>query len=492
MANTDKAHDSILYEKLNKLLLEYAETQDINIISVVLQIIGDSPIDPTKEPWKRFLESNKLIATFAGHFAKRISALGDEELRELVSEAVEYITPPRYIDFLKLLQDVTLDVRRQGLPDAKENLRQKLEELKTDYINAQPINGQLSIFGDNDIIDASTDNEYFSLHSTSLTNLVKQYLNNPTRLESPKKGRITVEEHYLTKDTIITYKGTDAQYTLSVERVKELFAKRVQNGAKIFNFLLQKLNEQNLAENTEFLLNELVDVGIYANPDSAYRGLKNVTDKLMRIHIEGTVTVYEGKKRKEKSNVKAALIAQRKVTYNQCTVVLPPILRNSAPYITVLPLWGYTLPSENAYMLLDYIYYMARQRTENIKERGYFTIGLDTVRQHLGLLSPEEVKEEYKGNYNTLIVKPIEEAITAIEDGQQGNDLAITPVYDHNYKSIHEYLDGYLEIRLSGNSLEYMKERATMQEKRQTTARRLDEKKKAALPAKKEDAAESN
>jgi hypothetical protein len=262
-----------------------------------------------------------------------------------------------------------------------------------------------------------------------------------------------------------------------VERVKELFAKRVQNGAKIFNFLLQKLNEQNYQENTDFLLSELVEAGVYANPDSAYRGLKTVTEKMLHIYIEGVVTIYENRKRKEIKNLKAALIAQRAITYNKCRVTLPPIIRDFAPYITILPHWAYALQSENAYMLLDYIYYLARQNTDKLRDRGYFTINLDTIRMHLGLPTPEDVKAEQNRNYNKLIVSPIEDAITAIENGQRGNDLTITPIYNPEYKSIHEYLDGYLEIRLNGEASEYMVHRAVKEEKERIKNRQIENKK---------------
>ena len=322
----------------------------------------------------------------------------------------------------------------------------------------------------------------FTLPATALTNLLKQFLNNPNRIESPRRNRIVVEEHYLTKNAVITYKSEDATYTLTVERIKELFVKRVQNGAKIFNFLLEKLNEQNYVERTEFLLSELIEAGIYANPDSAYRGLKTVLEKLMSIHVEASMKVYEGRKRKEVGYVKAAIVGQYKVTYNKCIAVLPPAIREHTPYITILPRWGYALQSENAYMLLDYIYYLARQNTNKIRERGYFTINLDTVRQHLGIPSPEEIKDEYNGRYNQLIIKPIEDAIAAIEEKKEDNDLKITQVYDSNYKNIHEYLDGYLEIRMSGASLEYMLERAVQEEKRIAEAQR-----KALPPSKKTD-----
>lgn len=134
---------------------------------------------------------------------------------------------------------------------------------------------QLSILDATELENEIKTLTHIPLPTTALTNFLKQFMNNPTRIESSRKGRISIEEHYLTKDTIITYKGEGAEYTIGVERVKELFTRRVQNGAEIFNFLLQKLNEQNYQEKTEFLLSELVDAG-YGTP----RPLSYITPKL--------------------------------------------------------------------------------------------------------------------------------------------------------------------------------------------------------------------
>jgi hypothetical protein len=288
-------------------------------------------------------------------------------------------------------------------------------------------------------------------------------------MENPKRGRVAVSDPLQTKNTIITYKGKDGNYTISVERVSELFAKRVQNGAKIFNFILQKLIEQNREENTEFLLSDLVDAGIYANPDAAYRGLKTVLDKLMHVYVEGAVISHEGNKKKETYNNKASIVAARTVSYNKCSVTLPPIIRNSANYYTILPQWGNSLKSDNAYMLLDYIYYLARQNTQKIKELGCFRVKIDTVRQHLGLPSPEEVKATEKSNYGLFIIKPIDDAITAIENGQRNNDLTITPIFACDYKNIHEYLNGHLEIRLGGEAHDHMRRLAIEKGKKTKT-----------------------
>ena len=330
-------------------------------------------------------------------------------------------------------------------------------------------------------IENNTDS-YFYLSGTALTNLIKQFLNAPVRVEGIRRGQVTSSEDRVTKEFCITYKGNGGEYKISVKREEKPFVRRVQNGTKILNFLLEKLNAQNCQEATDFLLSELVEAGIYANLDSAYRGLKNVLDKLMHIYIEGTVTTYEKRKRKEKSNVKTALIAQWRVTYKDCSVVLSPLIRNSVSYITILPNWSYTLPSENSYLLLDYIYYLARQNADKIRERNYFTIRLETIRRHLGLIAPADV---HKSNYNKLIVEPIDAAITAIEKHKARKNLMITPMYNHDYKNIYEYLDGYVKIILTGEAFEYMAERALESEKqRKAVEKRIETAKVKALAKK--------
>ncbi len=322
---------------------------------------------------------------------------------------------------------------------------------------------------------------YFSLANSSTTHVAKSILNNPTRVVSTRKGQITKNEHYLTKDSTVTYKGNDSTLTFTIERTRELFSKRIQNGAKVFNFLLQKLNEQNFREHTTFQLSEIVDNGIYANKDSAYRGLKNVLDKMGAISIEGIVTEYEGRKKKEVRNVKARLVAQRDISYNSCTVVLPPIIRERFTYITILPRWSYLL-NENSYMLIDYIFYLARQNTEKIKEQGYFTVSLDAVRAKLGLPEPEEV---HTGNYIQRIIEPIEKAITEIEEAQEGAEVKITPCFKKAYTNIYEYLEGYLKIELDSIAMEYMEKRAIeIEEKRIHSMKLLEKSKPKTIPEK--------
>jgi len=300
---------------------------------------------------------------------------------------------------------------------------------------------------------------YFTLPSTTLTNTTKKILNNPSRIGSTRRGQINKMDNYLTKDSIITYKGNDSTLTFTLERTKELFTKKIQNGAKVFNFLLQKLNDQNRQEVTKFQLIDLVDNGIYANKDSAARGLKTVLDKMYAISIEGITTSYDGRKKEKKTFVKSRIISAFKVSYNECVVSMTPIIRESMPYITLLPNWSYTL-NENSFMLLDYIFYLARQNAKQIKETGSFNISLDAIRIHLGLPTIEEAGSDPK----RLIFEPIERAITEIEDGRQGTDIRMTPFYDTNYKHISEYLAGRLGIELDETARNYMDQRALAQE----------------------------
>ena len=315
--------------------------------------------------------------------------------------------------------------------------------------------------------------KYFTLPSTCLTNTTKKILNNPTRVGSSRRGQIKQMENYLTKDSVITYKGNDSTLTFTLERTKELFTKKMQSGAKVFNFLLQKLNEQNRQEVTKFQLIDLVNNGIYANKDSAARGLKTVLDKMYAISIEGITTGYDGRKKEKKTFVKSRIISAFKVSYNECIVSITPIIRESMPYITLLPNWSYTL-NENSFMLLDYIFYLARQNAKQIKETGSFNISLDAIRIHLGLPTIEEAGRDSK----KLIFEPIEKAITEIEDSRNGTDIKMTPFYNLSYKHISEYLAGRLGIELDETARNYMDQRALAQEEEYKKEQKRAEKSK--------------
>lgn len=321
---------------------------------------------------------------------------------------------------------------------------------------------------------------YIFLPNNSIHQFIKQALNSPQKVAAIKKGIISTQKNMVTEDISITYNGQDGSIvTIELARTKELFKDRVRGGAKMYNFFLQKTNEQYRQEKTTFLLQELVDLGIYANKDSAYRGIKTITDKMMNMYIQGLMIEYEGGKKKEKRNIKASLIAQRDISYTGCTISLPPIIRENTRYITILPDWNYRL-SENGFMLLDYIYFLARQNAENIKKNHTFTISLEAVRVRLGLPTPERAGKDPK----RLIIDPIEKAIEDIEDHRNGTDIKITPMYNPDYKNIHEYLKGYLQIQLDTKAEAYMFKIAKDKEKEIKQAEKRKEKARIIAQAK--------
>jgi hypothetical protein len=398
--------------------------------------------DIPDKTFKKYSKKNKeLIEEFLGESGKTTWTKEEkEDIKKLKAEMEEW--GEKYLQnsvMVKHSKNGEIHEEKRDIRNNPEVLNFFKRSIITSYIIKK-------------IIEELGRGIYYTIPSNSITKTAKLILNNPMSVKSIRRGQIK-QTDLLNKNAIITYKGNDSVLNFELAKI----TRRVKNGAKIFNFFLQKLNEQHRQEITTFQLDELVSNGLYANKDSAYRGLKKVTDKMMSISIEGSITLNVDGKRKEVRNAKAVLIAQRDITYNKCCVSLPPILRG-ATYITLLPSWSYNL-SENSFMLLDYIFYLARQSTRKIKEEGHFNISLEAIRLHLGLPSPRETQR-----HKQFISDPIEEAITEIEDSRKGTDIKITPFYNLDYKNINEYLNGYLQIELDQVAQKYMEERALKQE----------------------------
>ena len=144
------------------------------------------------------------------------------------------------------------------------------------------------------------------------------------------------------------------------------------------------------------------------------------------------------------------LFTGARIERGQCTIFFNERISWSfiAQYFTILPRYYFRL-SNRASDLLYYIFYLARQHTRDIEERGYFTIGFRAIQHRLQL--PSEV-----GNNNPYktIKKPIEEAIEELETEHsnlyRNTEFSLLPVCDDT-APIAEYLDnGYLKVGLTG------------------------------------------
>lgn len=247
-------------------------------------------------------------------------------------------------------------------------------------------------------------------------------------------------------------KQTKATQIVEIKNALKYLGK-TKTFVKLLIFTLQKMTAQNFPLEVGFSLQELVDLGMYSTTSNAWRAVKSFYEQQLDTPLSGTVK--KGKKTvKEEEGV---LFYHRKVDNNFITLYVNENLNTEfiANYFTVFPRFAYAL-SNNAFSLVWYIFYLARQNAQAIKDKGTFTISLEKVREHLGLPSVEEVKNR---GYKEDIIDKIETAITDIEDALQNVPEAkecsftITP-YGTDTSNIREWLQGYLEIGLKGDFAE--------------------------------------
>ena len=223
---------------------------------------------------------------------------------------------------------------------------------------------------------------------------------------------------------------------------------------KLFVLSLIKANEQAIFDGQltkdyiSFPLQELIDIGFYKTPQSARTGFKAGMDALTSLKIKGHI--QQTKKRGSTIDALEVLFTGANIKGGQCTVYFNPRISWSfiAQYFTILPRYYFKLPNR-ASDLLYYIFFLARQHTKDIEERGYFTIGFRAIQHRLQL--PSEIDN---GNPYRTIKQPIEEAIEELETEHSllyGNtEFSLLPVYDEA-ASIKDYLDtGYLRVGLTG------------------------------------------
>lgn len=261
---------------------------------------------------------------------------------------------------------------------------------------------------------------------------------------------------------------------------------------KLFVLSLIKANEQAIFDGQltkdyiSFPLQELIDIGFYKTPQSARTGFKTGMDALTSLKIKGHI--QQTKKRGSTIDALEVLFTGANIKGGQCTVYFNPRISWSfiAQYFTILPRYYFKLPNR-ASDLLYYIFFLARQHTKDIEERGYFTIGFRAIQHRLQL--PSEVG---LNNPQRDIKQPIEDAIEALETEHSklyhNTEFRLLPVYDEA-ASVKDFLDnGYLEVTLTGafaeTYIEISKDTAKQIEAAQKRQARITEKAVAIKTAK--------
>ena len=283
----------------------------------------------------------------------------------------------------------------------------------------------------------------------------KKQINNNTSYEVKQKGK----KRLVTMQT----RTGKAEVTIELSNIEKLTGSN-KPAKKLFVLSLIKANEQAIhggeltRDYVSFPLQELVEIGFYTTLRSARTGFITGTDALTSLKIKGRVSKSKKKVTEITSEADSSgtyalevLFTGATIKKGQCFIYLNPRINWSflTQYFTILPVYYFRLPNR-ASDLLYYIFYLARQHTKEIEERGYFTIGFRAIQHRLQL--PNE-----KGASNPLrdIKEPIEKAIEQLETEHKATynnmDFGLLPIADDS-APIAEYLDnGYLKVSLTGS-----------------------------------------
>ena len=316
----------------------------------------------------------------------------------------------------------------------------------------------------------------------------KRQVNHSTTLEVLESG----------KRRQVSLKTQKASVTIELADIDKLTGSN-KPAKKLFVLALIKANEQAIHDGQltknyiSFPLQELIDTGFYSTPQSARKGFNAGMDTLTSLKIKGHI--QQTKKKGSSIDALEVLFTGARIERGQCTIFFNERISWSfiAQYFTILPRYYFRL-SNRASDLLYYIFYLARQHTRDIEERGYFTIGFRAIQHRLQL--PSEIGNN---NPDRTIKQPIEESIEQIEDGHSGlygnMEFSLLPVYDET-TTISEYLEnGYLKVELKGAFAETFiaisKDTAKQMEAAQKRQARITEKAIAINTAKKLEAKEN-
>ena len=259
-------------------------------------------------------------------------------------------------------------------------------------------------------------------------------------------------------------KQTGSTFVVEIDQADKYLSKTNKTFTKVMMFALQKMTAQNFPLEVGFSLQELVDLGMYSNTSNAGRAVKEFFAQQKLTTLSGTVK--KGRKTVKEEGGILFYHYRLENGFVKLSVNENFNMEFIANYFTIFPRFAYAL-SNNAFSLVRYIFFLARQNAQAIKDKGTFRISLEAVRENLGLPSPEDVNNR---KYRQYIIEPIEKAIEEVEEALRNVPEAkeygftLTP-YGTDTSNINKWLQGYLEIGLNGDFAETFVRLATKAEK---------------------------
>ena len=306
-----------------------------------------------------------------------------------------------------------------------------------------------------------------------------------TESNGNRHEKITAQQYGDKVRFIRENKQNGSTVIVEIDQADKYLRKTNKTFTKILLFALQKMTAQNNPLEVGFSLQELVDLGMYYDTSTARRAVKEFFSQQKLTTLSGTVK----KGRKTVKEEGGILFYHYKINNGFVTLSVNENFNLDfiANYFTVFPRFAYAL-SNNAFSLVRYIFFLARQNAQAIKDKGTFTISLENIRENLGLPSVDEVNNR---KYRQFIIEPIEKAIEEVEEAllsvpeAKEYGFTITPC-GTDTSNIREWLQGYLEIGLNGDFAETFIRLATKAEKDRTQWAKIKQAELARIAARNE------
>ena len=490
-----------IQDRIEATLLKKVKTPD-KLYKEISKLVNGFTLTMDREAQKRHtsVNTNPLFSTFTGYPIMRVTFKRDGELIEdALLACMGHISKQADIENLLAICNKqgwdytpiqeTIEARAKFLlsPEGEQMERETADriiaQIKAEQAETAPASEQIPSHPNN-----------ITIPTSPTTFAIMEVLTVGPELDSlpDKKKHITHGQKYevMKKGPArrVIYKGAET-VTLEITDIATL-SKRSGPAKKLITRTLEKANEQAIyngeltQDYVSFPLQDLVDDGQFTNIRSARRGFEDASRAL---------SSFKGEKSGKDDFTLEVFFTGARIKKGQCYLFLNPRIdwARVAKYFTEMPSYYYALP-DKASDLLFYVFYIARQRTEDIKEKGYFTISLRSIQGQLNLPDEKDNKNPQRD-----IKDPIENAVEKIEEKHREtfNDtsLQFELLYGDGLPipeglAISEYLEsGYLKVILNNELSAHFVEINKKNARKRLEAERKKERQEAIKQAKIED-----
>ena len=257
---------------------------------------------------------------------------------------------------------------------------------------------------------------------------------------------------YTDRGQVYTYET--AKTSVSIKISDALTNSRNKENKKILMLILIKAFEQALhngkltSKIISFHLSELVDLGLYKNLRTARAGIEGAWSALSGLSYD-----YKDKKRKRSGF--RTYITGGDIKMNRVYIMLNDYADwqiIASKYIQT-PLYYFRASNRAADLILS-IFYIMRQRTAQIAEKGFFTIQLDTLQKDLHLPNADPGAGGHPGRDTVEPLKAAIEEVMRLQKEAGARDLTLTLEADSDSTHAAALIDcGYLRVNVAPGAL---------------------------------------